>query len=268
MTSEWLLFPLIGLLAGLGAGLFGIGGGFMIVALLSFVFAGKGVAPERVMHLAIGTSLASIVFTSISSLLAHHRHGAVLWSAFRRLLPGIVAGTLAGSWLASRAQTLELQVFFGLFALLAAVQIGFELRPAPHRNLPGPAGMFVAGAGIGALSALAGIGGGAASNPFLLWCNVKIHNSVATAAACGLPIALAGTLGFIVSGFGEPGLPAWASGYVFWPAVLGIAATSVLAAPYGARLAHALPVVSLRRAFAVVLALIGLRMMWVALSGG
>ncbi len=264
LNLEWLLFPLIGLFAGLGAGLFGIGGGFLIVALLSVVLLREGVTPDRIMHLAIGSSLASIVFTSISSLLAHHRRGAVLWPVFRRLLPGIILGTLAGAWLARLADTNALQFFFGLFALAAALQIGLELRPAPHRELPGMAGMTAAGTGIGLVSALAGIGGGAASNPFLLWCNVRIHNSVATAAACGLPIAVAGTLGFIWGGWNEQNLPPGSTGFVFWPAVLGIAMTSVLAAPLGARLAHALPVQTLRRAFAVVLGLIGLRMLAVA----
>lgn len=264
VNLEWLLFPLIGLFAGLGAGLFGIGGGFLIVALLSVVLAREGVAAERIMHLSIGSSLASIVFTSISSLLAHHRRGAVLWPVFRRLLPGIILGTLAGAWLAGLANTNALQIFFGLFALAAALQIGLELRPAPHRDLPGMAGMTAAGAGIGIVSALAGIGGGAASNPFLLWCNVRIHNSVATAAACGLPIATAGALGFIWSGWDEPNLPPGSTGFVFWPAALGIAMTSVLVAPLGARLAHALPVRTLRRAFAVVLGLIGIRMLMVA----
>lgn len=265
MNLEWLLFPLIGLFAGLGAGLFGIGGGFLIVALLSVVLVREGVATERVMHLAIGSSLASIIFTSVSSMLAHHRRGAVLWPVFYRLLPGIIAGTLAGAWLAGLANTSVLQVFFGLFALVAALQIGLELRPAPHRNLPGPAGMALAGTGIGLVSALAGIGGGAASNPFLLWCNVRIHNSVATAAACGLPIAIAGAIGFMLTGWRDPGLPAYTTGYIYWPAVLGIAVTSVLAAPLGARLAHALPVATLKRAFSVVLGFIGLRMMIVAI---
>ncbi len=261
MTFQWLLFPLIGVLAGLGAGLFGIGGGFLIVAALSFVFSSSAVSPDIIMHLAIGSSLASIVFTSVSSLWAHHRRGAVLWSVVRRLVPGIIIGTFAGAYLAGVLSTVALQAFFGLFAIIAAIQIGFELRPSAHRELPGPAGMTVAGAGIGLVSALAGIGGGAASNPFMLWCNVPIRNSVATAAACGLPIALAGTLGFVMSGWNMAGLPVMATGFVYWPAVAGVAATSVLCAPLGARLAHTLPVHVLRRAFAMVLALIGLRML-------
>lgn len=260
MTLYWFYFPLIGILAGIGAGLFGIGGGFLIVAILSFVFAREGMAAGLIMHVAIGSSLASIVLTSFSSLLAHHRRGAVLWPVVRRLTPGIIVGTLAGSLLASAMSTDALRVFFGAFAFIAAIQIGFELRPAGTRTLPGSPGMTAAGATIGLVSALAGIGGGAASNPFLLWCNVRIHNSVATAAACGLPIALAGMTGFILTGWGSPDLPRFASGYVYWPAVAGIAMTSVLAAPLGARLAHALPVPVLRKAFAVLLALIGLRM--------
>lgn len=266
MTLYWIFFPLTGLVVGLGAGLFGIGGGFLIVAILSLVFVRAGVPTEIIMHLAIGSSLASIIFTSMSSLWAHHRHGAVLWPVLVRLVPGIIMGTLAGSWLADTMNTLGLRVFFGAFALAAAIQIGFELRPAGQRSLPGQAGMTAAGVVIGAVSALAGIGGGAATNPFLLWCNVSMRNSVATAAACGLPIALAGTVGFVVSGWHTPGLPAGSTGYVYWPAVLGVALTSVLSAPLGARLAHTLPVRTLRRAFAVLLALIGLRMILTVLG--
>ncbi|NNF51380.1 MAG: sulfite exporter TauE/SafE family protein [Gammaproteobacteria bacterium] len=260
MSGEWLYFPVVGILAGLGAGMFGIGGGFIIVAALSVLFAQAGIGPGRVMHIAIGTSLASIVLTSVSSLLAHHRRGAVLWPVVRLMVPGIVVGTLMGAWLAGVMSTNSLRVVFGALAVVAAVQIGFDLRPAATRTLPGRFGMNAAGLAIGAVSALAGIGGGAACNPFLLWCNVRIHNSVATAAACGLPVALAGTLGFVWFGWGSDGLPRFSSGYVYWPAVAGIASTSVLFAPVGAALAHALPVLVLRRAFAVLLSFIGLRM--------
>lgn len=260
MSMYWLFFPLIGIFAGLGAGMFGIGGGFLIVAALGWVFVAEGVAPAVIMHLALGTSLASIVLTSLSSLLAHHRRGAVLWPVARRLAPAIVIGTLAGSWLAGQMNTVALRVFFGGFALLAAIQIGLDLRPAAKRSLPGIAGMSLAGIVIGLVSALAGIGGGAASNPFFLWCNVRIHNAVATAAACGFPIALAGTAGFIMAGADVSDLPRFTSGYVYWPAAGGIALSSVAAAPAGAMLAHAMPVPVLRKAFAVLLAIIGMRM--------
>ena len=162
MTLYWIFFPLTGLVVGLGAGLFGIGGGFLIVAILSLVFTRAGVPYEVVMHLAIGSSLASIIFTSMSSLWAHHRHGAVLWPVLARLLPGIVMGTLAGSWLADTMNTLGLRVFFGVFALAAAIQSGVVLRPAAHRSLPGPVGMTAAGIATGGVSALSGIGGAAA----------------------------------------------------------------------------------------------------------
>lgn len=253
-------YLLLGLAAGLFAGLLGIGGGIVIVPALWYLFARQEFASQAVMQLAVATSLASIVFTAMASTHAHHRRGAVLWPAAATLAPGIILGALLGALAVGKLTSDMLRVAFGIFEILVALQIGLGINPAPHRELPGAAGMFAVGAVIGVLSALLGIGGGTMTVPFLLWCNIGMRQAVATSAACGLPIAVAGTAGMMVAGWGEPGLPAGSLGYVYWPAALAIVAASMVSAPWGARLAHALPVITLRRIFAVLLALIGLRM--------
>ncbi len=259
--SELLIYLSIGAFAGVLAGLLGVGGGLVIVPVLAFVFTGLGFAGDSIMHLAVGTSLATIVLTSISSVRAHHRRGAVLWSVFWRLMPGIVLGAWLGAAIAHSLPSPDLRLVFGVFELVVATQMGFGLKPAPHRGLPAAAGMGLAGGVIGTISAIIGVGGGTLTVPFLAWCNVAMRNAVATSAACGLPIAVAGTVGFVVAGWGEAGLPAWSSGYIYWPAFAGVSVASALFAPLGARLAHSLPTAVLKRLFALLLALLGLRML-------
>jgi len=256
-----MLYLLLGAFVGVLAGLFGVGGGLVIVPVLVFIFKGQGVSAEVIMHLAIGTSLATIVITSISSVRAHHQHGAVLWAAFHRLTPGIVAGTLLGAYIVDHLPNDALRIIFGVFELLVAAQMGLGLKTAPHRQLPGWPGMSLAGIIIGKVSAIIGIGGGTLTVPFLVWCNVGMRQAVATSAACGLPIAIAGTAGFMLTGWNEPQLPAWSSGYIYWPAFAGIALASVLFAPLGATLAHTLPADKLKRYFAIFLAFLGVRML-------
>lgn len=258
---EFLLYLLLGAAAGVLAGLFGVGGGLVIVPVLVWVFAGVGIDGAVGMHLAIGTSLATIVFTSIASVRAHHRRGAVLWPAFARLAPGIVVGAWFGAAIAGALPSAALRQVFGIFELTVAAQMALDLRPAPHRSLPGPFGMAMAGAVIGTVSAIVGIGGGTLTVPFLAWCNVAMKRAVATSAAAGLPIALAGATGFLVAGWGEPALPAGSSGYLYWPALAGVVAASMWVAPFGARLAHSLPGPLLKRIFAGFLALLGAAML-------
>ncbi len=259
--DSFLLYPLAGALVGVIAGLFGVGGGLVIVPLLVFIFHGQGMAPALMMHLAIGTSLATIMVTSLSSVRAHHRYGAVLWPVFRRLAPGIVAGTLLGAYIVDQLPNTTLRIIFGVFALLVAAQMGFGVKAAPHRRLPGWVGMSIAGAVIGKVSAIIGIGGGTLTVPFLAWCNVGMRQAVATSAACGLPIAVAGTIGFVIAGWNAAPLPAWSTGYIYWPAFAGIAAASVVFAPLGAKLAHTLPAEKLKRYFALLLAFLGVGML-------
>lgn len=260
--SGWLAYVGLGAFAGVLAGLLGVGGGLVIVPVLAVLFLNAGMSHSVIMHLAIGTSLATIVFTSLSSVWAHHRHGAVRWELFRALVPGILFGALLGSVLADSIPSDKLRIVFGLFELSVALQMGMNLRASPHRSLPGRLGMGGAGGIIGTVSALVGIGGGTMTVPFLQWCNVPMRQAVATSAACGLPIAVAGAIGFIATGWGERALPAGSSGYLYWPAFLGIVVASVLFAPLGARMAHRLPARQLKRFFALFLLFLALRMLW------
>lgn len=256
------IYLALGTAAGLLAGLFGVGGGLIIVPVLAWVYIDQGVHADLVMHLAIGTSLASIWLTSVMSIRAHHRRGAVLWPLVRRLTPGIVVGALAGALVADLLPTYALKRVFGVFELLVAAQMLLVGRYKAHFDPPGRAGLTVVGGLIGAISALIGIGGGTLTVPFLVWCRVAVLQAVATSAACGLPIAVAGALGFIVTGWQAPGLPHWSTGYVYWPAWLGIVAASSLSAGWGVRLAHRLPAARLRQAFALLLAIIGVKMIF------
>lgn len=256
-----LLYLLLGAFVGVVAGLFGVGGGLIIVPALLFIFHGSGMSATVVMHMAIGTSLATIMVTSLSSVRAHHQHGAVLWPAVIKLTPGIVAGTLLGAYIVNQLPNAALRIIFGVFELLVAAQMAFGIKASAHRQLPGWWGMSVTGAIIGKVSAIIGIGGGTLTVPFLVWCNTGIRQAVATSAACGLPIAVAGTAGFVVMGWNAPQLPAWSTGYIYWPAFAGIALASVLSAPLGARLAHSLPVAKLKLYFALLLVFLGVRML-------
>jgi uncharacterized protein len=256
-----LIYLLVGAFVGLIAGLLGVGGGLIIVPVLVLIFQGQGVSPEVIVHLAIGTSLATIAITSISSMRAHHRHGAVQWDVFRRLTPGIVVGALLGAVIADFLPTKAMRLWFGVFELLVAAQIGFNLMVAPRGHLPGALGTNIAGGVIGAISAALGIGGGTLTTPFMVWCNFSLRQAVATSSACGLPIALAGAAGFVATGWNNSGLPEWSSGYLYWPAFAGIVISSLLFAPLGAKLTHTLPVSVLRRFFAVFLAVLGVRML-------
>lgn len=255
------LYLALGAFAGVMAGLLGVGGGLIIVPVLAWIFHGQQISDAIVMHLAIGTSLATIVITSLSSIRAHHQRGAILWSVVWQLTPGIILGAWLGSAVADFLSSLALTKIFAVFVLMVAAQIAFGAKPAPHRGLPGMPGMLATGGVIGAVSAIVGIGGGSLTVPFLTWCNTPIRPSVATSAACGLPIALAGSVGFIVTGFNASSLPAWSLGYIYGPALVGIAAASMLSAPLGAKLAHTLPTEILKKVFAIFLALVGTKML-------
>jgi len=261
MIETLLIYLALGAVAGLAAGLFGIGGGVVIVPVLATLFEAQGVSGKVLFPLAIGTSLGTIVVTSISAVRAHHRRDAVQWGIFRQMVAGVAIGALLGAAVAEMLPVKTLRVVFGVFELVIAIQIGFNLMAAPQRRLPGQPAMTIAGIVIGALSSVVGIGGGTMTVPFLVWCNVSIRKAVATASACGLPISLAGAAGFVLTGWVAVGLPAWSSGYLYWPALAGIAASSLLFVPLGARLVHTLPVNTLRRIFAIVLVVLGVRML-------
>lgn len=261
MLAIIITYLLVGAVAGVLAGLLGIGGGLVIVPMLDFCMTREGISRACIMHLALGTSMASIIFTSVSSAWAHHRRGAVHWPAVRRIVPGILAGTFFGSFLAARMSANLLKGFFVVFLYYVALQLLMNRRPKPSRDLPGGVGMFGVGSGIGVVSSLVGIGGGTLSVPFMLWCNLAVHHAIGTSAAIGFPIALAGTLGYLYNGWGASGLPGYTAGYVYLPALLGIVCASVLTAPLGVRLAHSLPVPRLKKGFALLLILVGSRML-------
>ena len=254
----------LGAFAGVLAGLLGIGGGLVIVPMLNIAFELQNFPEVHIQHVALGTSLATIIFTSLSSMRAHHKRGAIDYTAFWRLTPGIVTGTYLGAWVAALLPTMFLKALFGFFLYYVASQMLLNIKPKSGCELPGLPGTFAAGSVIGSFSALVGIGGGTLTVPFLSWCNRTIHVSIATAAAVGLPIALSGTAGFIVNGMGVEGIPGPHIGYVYLPAFFGIIATSMLTAPFGAKLAHSLPVAKLKRIFAVLLLVVGTKMLWSA----
>lgn len=260
MIESILIYLAVGAAAGLVAGLFGVGGGLIIVPVLAWLMPTQGVSASIVMQMAVGTSLAIISATSVSSMLAHHRNQGVLWTTVKYLAPGLIAGALLGAVIADLVPSDTLRRIVGVSALMVAVKMFLDLKPKAHTPLPGPAGLTVAGGLIGSASALIGIGGGSLTVPFLNWCSVAMRQAVGTAAACGVPIAWAGMLGFIIVGWDEPGRPAWSLGYVSLIAFVGIATASVAIAPLGAHLAHRLPPHILKRAFAVLLLAIGVQM--------
>lgn len=261
MLTIFAMYLALGVVAGILAGLLGIGGGLVIVPMLNFAFQWQNLPVEHQMHLALGTSLATIILTSISSFRAHDKRGAVRWDIFRNITPGIIVGTLLGSWLASGMSTGILKIVFVCFLYYVATQMLMGIKPKATRDIPGTVGIFGAGGIIGCVSSIVGIGGGTLTVPFMTWCNVQMHVAIGTASAIGLPIALAGTLGYITTGWSATGLPDWTVGYVYLPALLGIISSSVLTAPWGAKLAHSLPVPKLKRIFAILLYAVATKML-------
>jgi uncharacterized protein len=253
-AMEWLAaYLLLGAAVGFFGGLFGIGGGTVLVPVLLFLFAAQHFPAAHAMHLALGTSMATILFTALSSLYQHHRHGAVDWRVVRGITPGILAGTALGAAFASAISARALAVIFAAFVLVAALQILLDAKPRPTRQLPGAAGLTAAGMLTGCISSLVSIGGGTLVVPFLIWCNVPLRHAIGTSAAVGFPVAIGGTLGYILTGLGVSAMPGPHLGYVYLPALLGTAFASVLTAPVGARTAHRIDVGALRRLFALLL---------------
>lgn len=246
-------FLLTGVLSGLLAGLFGVGGGVIVVPALILLFGHLGVGGDWVPHLAVGSSLTAIVGTGAASALSHHRRGGVRWDLVLGLAPGIVLGAGLGALVAGAMPGAWLTRVFAAFLAFVGLRMLGPVKARVHRPLPGRLVLAAAGGGIGALSALVGIGGGILTVPFLSGRGLGMRQAVGTSAACGLPIALAGAIGFMLVGWGRQGLPPGSTGFVYWPAVGLILATSMPSAPLGVRLAHALPVQTLRRAFGVLL---------------
>jgi len=259
---EWVLaYLVLGATAGFLAGLFGVGGGLVLVPVLLFLFEAQHFPAEYAMHLALGTSMATILFTSFASMRKHHQHGAVNWRVVRNITPGILLGAALGALLAASIPTRGLGIFFTLFVYFAAAQILLDKRPEPSRQLPGMAGMTAVGTFTGWISSLVSIGGGTIVVPFLIWCNVPLRHAIGTSAAIGFPIAVGGTLGYIATGMSLPALPAPNLGFVYLPALFWVALASVTTAPLGAMTAHHMKVGLLRKLFAVLLLVLATKML-------
>lgn len=259
---QWLLaYFALGACTGLLAGLFGIGGGGVMVPVLTLLFTAQAFSPEHLVHMALATSMAAIVPTALASLCAHHRHQAVLWPVVARITPGILLGTFAATFLASHLSAKPLALFFSCFMGFFSLQLFLNRKPAPSRQLPGVVGMSAAGTVIGGVSALVAIGGGTLTVPFLTWCNVRLPVAIGTSAAVGLPIAIAGATGYLINGGRVAGLPEATLGFIYWPAVVCMAAMSLFTAPLGARLAHRLPVKQLKILLGLLTMILALQML-------
>lgn len=264
---QWFMAYLaLGAVVGFFAGLLGVGGGGIMVPALTAMFAAQGVPFEHLVHVSLATSMAAIVVTSASSLRAHQKHGAIQWTIVKTITPGILLGTFGAAMLAAYIPSLPLAIFFVVFMAYVSVQMWLNVKPKPSRQLPSPLVLSGVGLIIGGVSALVAIGGGSLSVPFMTWCNVKIQQAIATSAAIGLPIALAGTLGYLVSGIGVEGLPKYTFGFIYLPAAASIALVSMFTAPLGAKLAHQLPVPTLKKVFAILLIGLSLKMLHTILT--
>lgn len=259
---------LLGTAVGFLAGMLGIGGGMMMVPVITLLLLERGVEAGLAVKMAIATSSASILFTSVSSLLAHHRHGAVRWPLVAAFAPGIAMGGIAaGAGVLALVRGQWLAIAFALFNAVVAWRMWTGGTPKGERGLPGPAALVGVGAGIGFICALVGAGGAFLSVPFMTRCSVPMREAVGTSAALGFPIALASTVGYVAGGWSLPQALPGAFGYLYLPGILIVALASVLMAPVGARAAHRMPVVKLRRAFGLLLGVLAAYMAWQAIKG-
>lgn len=257
---DWLIFAATGVTAGLAAGYLGIGGGMIIVPALSLYLQDKFPIFASQSQQAVATSLATILVTGVASALAHHKRGAVDWNWVKQLAPGLFIGALAGAWIADQISSEWLIRIFSLFALISGLRMIIKKDDTQGNFKLNTTGMRVSGLAIGSLSSLLGIGGGTLTVPMLSACKVKIHQAVAIASAAGIVIAVAGTLGFIITGLDAENLPPGSVGYIYLPAWLGIIATSVLTAPLGASLVHKSHPQVVKRVFGILLILVALRL--------
>lgn len=255
-------YLLAGIFAGIMSGLIGIGGGLVVVPFLAILFKIHHVGLQFVMHMAIGTSLAVMVVTTIASLLAHMKDHIPFWSIYWRLLPGVIVGAISGAILAHFLHSRVLSVLFGIFVLLVAFRMLFERKTNPKRHLPGMLGMSSIGFGVGALSSLLGIGGGALTIPFFTYCNVSLRIAVVVSIAVGLTVAVIGTFTYSLTGLYAVNLPRWSTGYIYWPAWFVVGVGSILFAPIGAYLSRHLSTNILKKIFAIFLIFIGIHMLW------
>ncbi len=262
MIEIFLVSVLLGIVSGLLAGLFGIGGGLVIVPVLIILFMSQGFPEELVMLMAVATSLATIILTAISSVLAHHRLGSVVWAKVLRLSPGILLGAAAGAVVAKQISADALRYVLAIFLLYVAIIMALQVKPKPGHVKQSRALDFIAAIFIGLLSSIVGIGGGTLTVPYLVRGQMLMRNAVAVSSACGVPIAAAGTASYAILGWHAQHLPEWSLGYVYLPSFIGTGFSSILTAPMGAKLAHKLPAAKLKRYFSLLLFVMAAKLMW------
>jgi uncharacterized membrane protein YfcA len=260
---EWVIYYLVlGLFIGYFSGLLGIGGGLIMVPVLTFMFEAQHFPANNILHLALGTSMATIIFTSISSTKQHHAYGAVSWKTVRYMTPGILLGTLLGAWIISFVANIYLTLFFVVFVYLSASQMLLGFKPNSTRISPERKGAMIAGMVIGAVSSIVSIGGGVLSVPYLLWHQLSLRHAIATSAAIGFPIAIGGTIGYVINGYlGGVDLPVNSLGYLYLPALIWLVIGTMLTAPLGAQTTHLMPLKRLRQIFALVLFILATKML-------
>ena len=259
---EWIIaYLVLGAVAGFLAGLFGVGGGLILVPVLLLLFDAQHFPAESAMHMALGTSMATIVFTSLASMYQHHQYSAVNWRVVRDITPGILLGAALGALAAASISAYALGMFFALFVYFVAVQILLDVRPKASRQLPSFASISSFGVFTGWVSSLVSIGGGTITVPFLVWCNVPLRSAIGTSAAIGFPIAVGGTAGYIVTGMDLTSLPTPNLGFVYLPALLWVALATIGTAPLGAKATHRMPMATLRKLFAFGLIVLATKML-------
>lgn len=244
---------LVGAFTGFMAGLLGVGGGMMLVPFMSLFFTIAGFPNEAVIKMALATALTTILFTSIGSVRAHHQGGKVRWEIVKPMGVGAFIGTFIGANFASALKSSWLEIFFAVFVGYSALKMFRNTKPKPSRDVPPPAALGLVGSGIGFISSLVGAGGAFISTPFMVWCNVAMHQAIGTSAALGFPIAAGGLIGYLVAGANVTGLPSYSVGYIYLPALAACAVASLITAPIGARTAHKTNVATLKRVFACLL---------------
>jgi uncharacterized protein len=258
----WLAYLAMGLGVGVFAGMLGIGGGTMLVTLMVFAFGAQGFPTDCVLHLALGTAMATIIPTSIASFRAHHKHEAVRWDIVRAAAPGLILGAIAGTLIANDLPSKDLALVFVAFAYCAGAQMILDVKPKAAWQIPGPRVVGIVGALVGTLCALVGAAGGIITIPLMTMFNVPMRHAIGTSAAFGLPVAMAGTAGYVWSELSAKHLPSQALGYVFVPALIAVVLGTALTVPAGARLAHRMPVAALKRIFGIILWILATKMLW------
>ena len=262
LTLQTILsFMLLGAVVGFMAGLLGIGGGGIMVPVLTSLFLARNVPLADVMHIALGTSMASIIVTSGASMIAHHQHQGVIWELVKKITPGVVLGTIFATYWVSILPAKILAIFFSVFMAYVSVQMFLNFQPKPERKLPGTLSIGFVGGGIGVISALVAIGGGTLTVPYLTWHNINLKRAIGTSAAVGFPIAIAGTIGYMINGWSNQLNTEYLYGYVYLPAVLLISMVSYTTAPMGAKMAHQLPIPVLKKIFACFLIFLSVKML-------